>query len=845
MALLWHVACCSSSALLFTLWAFDTQASQAQTQAVSGGTQSALSAGETPASPAPQQVRDASVPNITPPRALQALAVDYPEGGEGDHTVVLELTISPEGTVGSATVVQGDEPFASSATRSAVAWLFLPAQRDGVPAAARIRVQVIFAAPEPTPTEPQAGADLSAAGAQAAAPQAAAPEQAVEIFVQGERPADVKRLGRAEVRQMPGAFGDAFRAIEALPGVTPIASGLPYFFVRGAPPGNVGYFFDQISMPLLYHAAAGPGVIHPAFIDSVNLYAGAYPAKFGRYAGGIVEGTLAEPQYRWRGEASLRLLDAGAFVEVPFSAGRGSAMLAGRYSYTGLIASLVAPTIDLGYWDYQSRVQYALSPRTTLSLFAFGSHDFFQAEQNGETVNLLDLTFHRLNAKVRRTVDANTSLDVDIIGGYSRSGSGNSKGREDLIDVHNKSLGARIAFSRSIDRTLTWRAGADASFTRAFIDIRRGNDQPDASSPEVAEPVTPPDVAGEPQVVPEDPDDSDVPTPATYADRRLPPLGPFGSPRRIINRGNDEEIALAPYYSRNDWVSGVWLEAVWQAASRVTLTPGIRVDVYKTGKYWSFGLDPRLTARFDVAPRVSLIHTLGVAHQPPSFALPLPGLDPVSDKGLQQAIQTSAGAEVALPAKLTASIVAFQSVTRNSSDMLSTATYANAAPESYSIVERTTAHAYGVEFYLRRALTERLGGFLSYTLSRSTRSTAYASGLSSFDRTHMLNFALAYDIALGWRLGARLVTYSGIPASVAYVAALGSPPRTDWYYRVDWRVEKRWMLSDAGAWIAVVAELLNTTLNEEMISKSCTAFRCTSQRIGPVTLPSLGVEASF
>ena len=43
----------------------------------------------------------------------------------------------------------------------------------------------------------------------------------------------------AEVRAMPGAFGDSFRAIEALPGVTPLVSGLPYFFVRGAPVKSV------------------------------------------------------------------------------------------------------------------------------------------------------------------------------------------------------------------------------------------------------------------------------------------------------------------------------------------------------------------------------------------------------------------------------------------------------------------------------------------------------------------------------------------------------------------------------------------------------------------------------
>jgi len=61
-----------------------------------------------------------------------------------------------------------------------------------------------------------------------------------EILVLGERAPTRHRLGRAEVREMPGAFGDPFRAIEALPGVVPLVSGLPYFYVRGAPPGNVG-----------------------------------------------------------------------------------------------------------------------------------------------------------------------------------------------------------------------------------------------------------------------------------------------------------------------------------------------------------------------------------------------------------------------------------------------------------------------------------------------------------------------------------------------------------------------------------------------------------------------------
>ena len=41
------------------------------------------------------------------------------------------------------------------------------------------------------------------------------------------------RLSLAETRDLPGAFGDPFRAVEVLPGLVPVASGLPYFYVRG------------------------------------------------------------------------------------------------------------------------------------------------------------------------------------------------------------------------------------------------------------------------------------------------------------------------------------------------------------------------------------------------------------------------------------------------------------------------------------------------------------------------------------------------------------------------------------------------------------------------------------
>src|SRR4029079_7052967 len=138
--------------------------------------------------------------------------------------------------------------------------------------------------------EAKAAAEAKRAGA-----GATTREEQVESHGERVEPGRSATLSRTEVRQIPGTFGDPFRAIEIMPGVTPVVSGLPFFFVRGAPPGNVGYFLDGVRIPLLFHVGAGPSVVHPGLIQRVDLYPGGYPAYFGRFSGGIVSGETAPP----------------------------------------------------------------------------------------------------------------------------------------------------------------------------------------------------------------------------------------------------------------------------------------------------------------------------------------------------------------------------------------------------------------------------------------------------------------------------------------------------------------------------------------------------------------------
>lgn len=742
-----------------------------------------------------------------PPKAIGDLSAPYPEHATGEAEVVVELLVGSDGTPSEVRALSGTPPFSDAAVAAAAGWRFEPATRGGAAVRARIRVQVRFSEPLPAP-EP-AAPEGSAAGAEAPSSVPSAPPPPpppTEVRVTGQRVEAPTRLTRAEVRQLPGAFGDPFRALEMLPGVTPIASGLPYFYVRGAPPGNVGYFFDGIAVPTLYHAAVGPAVIHPSFIGDVQLFSGAYPARYGRYAGGIVAGSAAEPAQRLRGEANIRLVDSGALIEAPFDGDRGDVMLAGRYSYTGALVSLLAPEIELGYWDYQGRARYKLDATDSVSVFGFGAFDQLRAVNDFDVwETIYDVTFHRLDLRydrntARRSLRVATTLGLDQT--VSEAG--------DRLLIRSRRAGLRTELTERVAPGFTLRAGSDVTFARFDIDIDDDQDDDDDEDEEENSPLPEPGLSEE--------EDSD----------------------------EDQEQADfdALFSSRNDLVGGVWLDFVLGLAPGLTLTPGLRFDLYNSAGSVSVAPEPRVNVRFELSDKVALRHDFGIAHQAPSFAIPVPGFQATTEQGLQRAVQSSSGLELKLPDDISASVSVFQNVLFAGSDALGISQLDNADGNVNPDSARVTSHSYGLELYIRRSLTRRLGGFVSYTLSRSLRSVDRLEGPSSFDRTHVLNFALAYDLGRAWRAGTRLMMYTGIPAEVAYPKAAQNPPRSPPFYRIDWRLEKRWRLGDTGFW-ALVFEVLNTTLHKEVLEFSCYAYGCNQEAIGPVTVPSIGLEMSY
>jgi hypothetical protein len=654
-----------------------------------------------------------------------------------------------------------------------------------VPRTRRLGLNVLTAVALFVASERGVGAQTS----DAAAPRDPAPpgDAPLEIIVRAPRPLRGDTIAaddlRAEdVRAVPGTFGDPFQAIAALPGVAATGSGLPYFYVRGAPPADTGYFLDGVALPALYHVGPGPSYVPPGLVDRIDFFPSTAPARYGRFAGAVIAATLAPPGATAHGEASLRMFDASALAEAPLD-GSTTALVAGRYGYPNLLLSLFAPGLSLGYGDYSARIVHQLDPGDTISLFAIGGYDHLVDASN--QLPTVDTQFHRLDLRYDHRWSTGR-LRVAGTLGYDQSSRPLATTDTTNSEIARATSGRlRVEVVQDFGPDARLSAGADALTTH-------------------------------------------------YADEFV---GPGAST-----------------YADSEQVFGAYADLTWRVTPRIELAPGVRIDAYRSIEGLTGSVEPRLAARIAVTRAITWVSTLGIARQEPAYVIPVPGLRVDPSSGLQAAYQIGEGAEVRLPWNLRAKATAFFHADRGMSDYVADC---GSLASVCSEVSRVDGRTYGLEVLVQRPFGERLSGWLAYTLSRAERWIGNALYLSPVDRPHVLSGVLSYDFGSQIRAGVRATFYSGRPdfpsfyfgaqnSEFAFGPGQIAQHRLLPFYRIDVKAEKRWSLGGR-RWIAVVFDFFNATLSKEAIGFRCdiTSGLCTARDVGPITLPSLGLEGGF
>jgi len=581
-----------------------------------------------------------------------------------------------------------------------------------------------------------------------------------EIVVVGDqRREEVSRitLRGAEIKQVPGTFGDPFRVVQALPGVASVVSLLPFPVVRGASPSSTGFLLDGTRLPLLYHLLSGPSVIHPEFIDEIQFYPGGAPVLYGGYTGGIIDGRTARASGERLLDFDANLLQLGGLVREPIPQLGATITVAARYGYPGLILSLATNQVSLSYWDYQLRLDGGTA-RNGWTVFAFGANDELDTvaataapdDPNPPLAPSLILGFHRLDLRLHRTYDR-LLVQYRAVLGYDKTF---SMGTDFSVLVAEPSI------------HLSWKRDPSLTLTTAV----------EGSAHKVSQGDT-----------------------ATAGANALSPI----------------TSQLGTFYG-----ASVLTEALWRPTRDWLIRPGVRGDVYSDQTATKSAIDPRLTVRYrltdrdlpDVPPdsddsAVWLKASAGIYHQPPRFVLPLPGLDLMPVKyGLLRSYQTSLGVEIPLrnrfelttegyfnyldPTIFDLSVNDPSAIQGANSTLFPTGNVVNMPGQD--IIDRLTkpqlGRSYGLEVLLRRQAKSGVFGWVSYTLSRSERLRNNQWVPYDFDRTHLINVVAGLPLGRNWDFGLRLQYQSGRPETITagYNQARGTG-----YLRFDVRVDKR------------------------------------------------------
>ncbi len=626
-------------------------------------------------------------------------------------------------------------------------------------------------------------------------------------------------LTKKEFLQVPGARGDPIKAVENLPGVARTNSFQAQVIIQGSAPQDTRYSIDGHEVPIIFHFGGLSSVLIPESIENVDYLAAGYGPEYGRALGGQVTVTTRAPKLdRLQGFAFVDTFNSGGMIETPLSE-KSSILFSVRQSYIGSVLKSALKgdsdfdlTVAPEFRDLTSIFKTELTHRDTLKIVGVASQDTleFLFTQPLKTDPALRGNFSS-NTSFFRIIPQLTHRHSDITTSRYSFGLGRDWIRVNLgsnyFNLQTYSLSHRFELERKMNSYWTSNWGMDHLLTWANVNL----DLPGFSS------------------------QGGIANPVSASTQR----------RASVN----QSYQTLGFYWRNQFHDS---DSPW------TVMPSLRTEYYSS-THQTIVL-PRLATRYQMNDSTGLKLMSGLYAQPPQ---------PQEVDGTvgNPDVKANRGFHLALGLDKD-----FREGSSNGFDLTSGPFFKylyNQVIPSIGLIERDgvlvpenyknlqTGKVIGLQTLLKYRFNS-WSGWLSYTVSRSTRSDDQASNyLFQYDQTHILTLLTSVDLSKNWKISGRFRYSSGNPYTPivggvfdadndVYLPVRGAfySERLEPFYQLDVRVDKKWIYDK---WILSLYLDIQNITNHQNIQQLQYAYNYTSSTkiSGLPIIPTFGLKGEF
>lgn len=577
----------------------------------------------------------------------------------------------------------------------------------------------------------------------------------------------VAKLDIKQINKIPALLGevDVIRAIQLLPGVTTVGEGASGFNVRG---GNIDQNLILLDEAPVYNSAHLFGffsVFNPDAVKDVKLIKGGIPSQYGGRVSSILDVRMKEGNSKKMAvNGGVGTIFSRLSIEGPIIKDKMSFIIAGRRSY---IDALVKPFLkssnplknaDFYFYDLTAKINYRINDKNTVFASGYLGRDVFGASVFGFDWGNTTATArwnHIFNQKLFMNATAFYSNYNYKLAFETPNGQG-FKWRSNVINYSGK-----LDFSYYLNSRNTIRFGGQG-LMYDFLPYDATGKLENASFEFIA-------------------------------DKR------YGVEYSAYV-GNEQKLSqnfTIEYGMRVSLYTYVGSGKAYYFRDTVpnTSLPLDETRTYKPGELIKdyVNPEPRLSMNYvldktssvkgsynRMAQYIQLISNTAASTPLDVYTIASNNLKPLT------ADQVSVGYFRNFRENMfETSVEVYYKHLRNQLDYIDNADlFINPTVENQLV--QGLGRAYGSEFYVKKS-KGKVQGWISYTLSKTERKVRGISNddwfFSRYDRTHVLNTSVNYDLTKRWNVSANFVYLSGVPGtfpnSKIQIQSLNIPYNTD------------------------------------------------------------------